>query len=50
MKREDGFYWVKYRDEWCIAEWTAGIWYHTGSELSFSDAEMDKIDEKRLIR
>jgi hypothetical protein len=50
--REEGFYWIKDKDEWYIAERNNNEWYLTGDEVSKSDKEfnewgyivMDKIN------
>lgn len=39
--RPPGFYWVRYGDEWTIAEHVNGIWFVTGLD--------DAIDERDLI-
>ena len=57
MERESGYYWVKSKGEWEIAEWynpyptTKGYWLFTGSEDSQSfDSAFEEIDERRIVR
>lgn len=61
MKREDGYYWVKDKEEgWMIAEWVdfGGSvvdnpdteWYICGAEYGLQDVEWDEIDERRITR
>lgn len=51
MKRELGFYWVMFKDEWVVAEWLAcDKWlsgFHNASY--FLDNDFDQIDENRII-
>lgn len=58
MERESGYYWVKTRGEWEIAEWfrpldesIRGCWLFTGSEESvYTDKGLEQIDERRIVR
>lgn len=59
MKRENGFYWVKWNwekgPEWEIAEYfpgrigIPGTWYRTGDDVGFDDEDFFEINETRLI-
>lgn len=49
MKREPGFYWVKYEGEWIIADYAFGFWLITGFESSYYDSDFEAIHETRLI-
>jgi hypothetical protein len=50
-KRFDGFYWVKYRDEWIVARWIRQeIWVIPGAHAPFTDNCFDEIDERRIQR
>lgn len=46
MPRENGFYWVRYRDEWVPAEHRDGEWWIVGLDTTFREAEFDKIGAK----
>lgn len=52
MNREEGYYWVQFKlslsKEWVIAHWYIGIWFW--GEKEFSDEDMYKIDERRIVR
>lgn len=52
MRREGGFYWVKYVDEWMIAEWYApwGHWQTSQSSKVFHDSDFIEIDERPIVR
>lgn len=50
MKREIGFYWVRYRSLWHVAEWTElGYWEVTHNNQCYTDEEWDEINETRLV-
>ena len=52
MKREEGYYWVKYRGDWIIAEYTHELrpkWYVIGNECPFHEREFSEINENRII-
>jgi len=54
-KREPGFYVVKKKDKYTVAEWNRSThddeysWFQTGSRLEVSDEYWDYIDDIRLI-
>ena len=62
MKRKEGYYWVKNKEnEWMIALYTSiaiygkkSVWFFAGNECDLDDKEMGKqgyiIDERRIIR
>jgi hypothetical protein len=52
MKRENGYYWVKFKAttspyEWVIAHWHISIWLWC--EQTFSDDDMLEIEERRIL-
>lgn len=52
--REKGFYWVKFNNEWVIAEYTIdsnniGNWILTFENKLYTDAFFQEINENRLI-
>jgi hypothetical protein len=50
MKRETGYYWIKYRGSMTIAFYTAfDAWLIPGYNESRYDNEMDWIDEEKLV-
>lgn len=50
MKRESGYYWIQYMDEWCIADYdcTDGSWLLDG--FFCSDDDFQQIDENQIKR
>lgn len=55
MQRANGFYWVRYDDEWEIAKWEKSWrdeyqWALAGSELYRDDEDFQEIDERRIER
>lgn len=47
MKREPGFYWVKYSGQWQPARWSdAMVWYVFNSNTPMADINFDEIGEK----
>jgi hypothetical protein len=49
-EREPGFYWVKLRDRWIVAEWMPDDargypkgWWSVGPDRSFLDRDWDEI-------
>lgn len=46
--RSDGFYWVKYRGVWVIAEYTCARWFICGVGDSFLSYEFDEIEGRRM--
>ncbi len=45
-KRERGFYWVKYRDEYEVAFFEAGTWLLCGCDLEYNQREFKEIGER----
>lgn len=53
MKREPGYYWVKYDGEWEIAmwfEWIPGKYEWNFFDRSKTDSDFEEIDERRIER
>lgn len=49
--REQGYYWVKYKGKWIIAEWWPNMgWSIAGFIHSREDYDFEEIDEKRITR
>lgn len=54
-KREPGFYIVKKKDRYTVAEWNQSThddeysWFQTGSRLEVSDEYWDYIDDNRVV-
>jgi len=46
--RETGFYWVKIKDKWEIAEWCGSYWIIGGVRTAFSDTNFTTIKETRI--
>ncbi len=47
--REEGYYWVKYRGNWIVAECPFGTyWWIPGDDYQLNDSDFEEIDEKRL--
>lgn len=44
MKREEGFYWIKYRGRWIVAEWSGYYWWMPMSDSAWIDSELEEID------
>jgi hypothetical protein len=44
-----GFYWVKYGDQWIVAEFTKGEWWLTGMDEPVQEQQL-QIDEQRIER
>jgi len=54
-KREEGYYHVKYRNEWIVAEWVSIFpigfrWILTNNLAHFYDSDFAEIDERRIER
>ena len=49
-ERESGFYWVKYKGKWIIANWREGCnrWFVTGNDMSFITSEFEKLYNVKL--
>ncbi len=50
--RVSGFYWVTLDTDEQVAYWSDMFdgWYVTGSDQELSDLDMNKIDERRIVR
>jgi len=50
--REEGYYWVKYGDEWCVKHFNGEHWvvYEDGYKTFCTDDFIMKIDERRIVR
>jgi len=51
MKRENGYYWVRYKNDsvnnnWCIIKWNGAMWY---DRRSSKDEDLI-IDEMEIVR
>ena len=55
--RTEGYYWVKFNNEWIIAQWIIAIpdngsqhkeWFVDG--VFHTDSDLDEIDENRIVR
>ena len=50
--RSKGFYWVRYYNEWMVAEYQGtelGYWYMCGNECGFNDADFEDIGDQIKI-
>lgn len=52
MKRETGYYWVKFLQAWNIAFWEepTGKWMLSGIKQVFTDYNFAEIDERKIVR
>jgi hypothetical protein len=56
--REPGYYWVKYKGKWMIANWDdqypepgeSGYWNLVQTITDVNDNSFDEIDERRIVR
>lgn len=50
MKRETGYYWVKYYGDWriCFYHSNMELWYFAGSKFTCTDSNFAEIDECKL--
>jgi hypothetical protein len=53
--REPGFYWVKYKGEWVVAQWfehteKVQSWYIINNDYELGDQHFEEIDERRITR
>lgn len=49
--RQDGYYWVKHKNEWHVALWNTQLypsWHLSGHEEEFEDTDFDEINEERI--
>lgn len=51
-ERKSGYYWVKLKGEWIVAEWAIEFqnWYITARRYAFEDVEFSEIDKKQIER
>lgn len=54
-EREPGFYWVRDREGWCVAEWYVeegypGYWRFPGWEVPVQERDLEEVDERRVRR
>lgn len=47
--RQPGYYWLRVKDLWFVAEWDKFGW-NTTQGISFEDSDFDEIDERRIER
>lgn len=52
MKRESGYYWVKYDGYWMVMRWNGRIekWFEAGYKQGMDDDRMSEIDETIITR
>lgn len=54
MKRETGYYWVKFENDWCIGFYNNQErifpWTFVANDFSFKENEIEEIDERPVIR
>lgn len=53
MKREPGYYWVKYGGDWIIARYcVVGYWMSPdfNDKMYHEDSDFEQIDERRIER
>ena len=51
MKRQAGFYWVKFQSEWEIAEYlNIDCWRRFSLSRYYADHHFTEIDERRIVR
>lgn len=48
--REEGYYWVKYLDEWRVGHWIGYEWFLTEYMGNMRDDNLSEIDENRIVR
>ena len=48
MKRETGYYWVKFKGEWLIFLYIKHMWFGI-SHAFYQDDSFDQIDERRIL-
>lgn len=50
--RESWYYWVKFEDEWTIAEWNSenGSWSVFYESTTYTNELWEEIDERRIER
>ena len=50
--RESGYYWIKYQNNWYIAEYNQEVdnWFFVGDgDNCWDESELDIIDEREII-
>ena len=52
MRRESGFYWVKYSNKWIVAEWEEEneSWYLPGRSAEISTGCLSEVDERKITK
>jgi hypothetical protein len=48
--RTDGYYWVKWKTKWIVAEYQDGLWFLSGLTVDFDDSDFAEIDETPIVR
>lgn len=48
MKRETGYYCVKYSGKWCVAYFEHELWSMPKWLIDFIDEDFEQIDETRI--
>lgn len=48
IKREEGYYWVKFCGRWIVSEWDGNYWIIPGYISASDGTDFEEIDEKRL--
>ena len=48
--RENGYYWVRFEEEWEVAYYKHPSWHSIGTDGWANDDCMQEIDEERIIR
>lgn len=49
MKRDNGWYWVKFNGKWYIDEWNNDHWENNGA-IQMGDEDFEEIDERKIER
>jgi hypothetical protein len=51
MSRKEGYYWVKFKGQWEVANWNSSysIWKTAGCNYYFRDDEFDEINETQIL-
>lgn len=50
MKRKQGYYWIKRQGEWCIGYYDGNYWKRIGTDLDYTDHDLEEIDETQILR
>ncbi len=46
MTREPGFYWVRYRGNWMVAEWACDVWFFAGRDDDADESELEEVGQR----